>query len=79
MKEKTSITLSGDVLAAIDRVAGSRQSRSAFIEGVLREFLRERAHGAVQARDLQRINAAAQRLNDEAADVLEYQAPGEAE
>jgi metal-responsive CopG/Arc/MetJ family transcriptional regulator len=79
MKEKTSITLSSDVLAAIDRVAGSRQSRSAFIERVLREFLRERARAALQARDLERINAAAQRLNSEAADVLEYQAPGEAE
>lgn len=79
MKEKTSITLSGDVLAAIDRVAGSKQSRSAFIERVLREFLRERARTALQARDLERINNAAQRLNAEAADVLEYQASGEAE
>jgi len=60
-------------------MAGSRQSRSAFIEQVLREFLRQRARAAVQARDLERINAAAQRLNAEAADVLEYQAPGEAE
>jgi metal-responsive CopG/Arc/MetJ family transcriptional regulator len=79
MKEKTSITLSGDVLAAIDRVAGSKQSRSAFIERVLREFLRERARAAVQARDLELINAAAERLNAEAADVLEYQAFGETE
>jgi metal-responsive CopG/Arc/MetJ family transcriptional regulator len=79
MKEKTSITLSGDVLTAIDRLAGSKQSRSAFIERVLREFLRERARAAVQARDLERINAAAQRLNVEAADVMEYQASGEAE
>jgi len=79
MKEKTSVTLSGDVLAAIDRLAGSKQSRSAFIERVLREFLRQRARAAVQARDLQRINAAAQRLNAEAADVMEYQAPSDAE
>ncbi len=79
MKEKTSITLSGDILTAIDRLAGSKQSRSAFIERVLREFLRERARAAVQARDLERINAAAQRLNAEAAEVMEYQASGEAE
>ena len=79
MKEKTSITLSGDVLNAIDRLAGSKQSRSAFIERVLRQFLRERARAAVQARDLERINAAAQRLNAEAAEVMEYQAPGDAE
>jgi len=79
MKEKTSITLSGEVLAAIDRIAGSKQSRSAFIEHVLREFLRQRTRAAVQARDLERINAAAQRLNAEASDVMEYQSTGEAE
>ena len=79
MKEKTSITLSGDVLTAIDRLAGSKQSRSAFIERVLREYLRQRAWVALQARDLERINAAAQQLNAEAADVMEYQAPGESE
>jgi metal-responsive CopG/Arc/MetJ family transcriptional regulator len=79
MKEKTSITLSGDILTAIDRLAGSKQSRSAFIERVLREFLRERTRAALQARDLERINAASQRLNAEAADVMEYQSSGEAE
>ncbi len=79
MKEKTSITLSGDVLTAIDRLAGSKQSRSAFIERVLREYLRQRARAALQARDLERINAAAQQLNAEAADVMEYQVSGESE
>lgn len=73
MKEKTFITLSSEILTAIDRLAGSKQSRSAFIERVLREFLRERARAAVQARDQERINAAAHRLNAEANDVLEYQ------
>ncbi len=73
MKEKTSITLSGEVLAGIDRLAGSKHSRSAFIERVLRRYLRERARAAVQARDLERINAASERLNSEAADVMEYQ------
>jgi len=75
MKEKTSITLSREVLARVDRLAGSRYSRSAFIEGVLRKYLFERTHAAVQARDLQRINDAAERLNAEAADVIEYQVP----
>jgi metal-responsive CopG/Arc/MetJ family transcriptional regulator len=81
MKAKTSITLSGEVLSGIDRLAGSKHSRSAFIERVLRRYLRERARAAVQARDLERINAASERLNTEAADVMEYQAldsqPGE--
>ena len=74
MKEKTSITLSKDVLAKVDRLAGSKQSRSAFIERVLRRYLRERSRAALNARDLERINRAADRLNLEAAEVLEYQA-----
>jgi metal-responsive CopG/Arc/MetJ family transcriptional regulator len=74
MKEKTSITLSKDVLAGVDRLAGSRHSRSAFIERVLRRYLRERARNSAHARDLARINSAAERLNAEAMDVLSYQA-----
>jgi metal-responsive CopG/Arc/MetJ family transcriptional regulator len=77
MKEKTSITLSRDLLKAIDQLAGSRHSRSAFIERVLRRYLRERARAAIHARDLERINRAADRLNREAEDVLEYQVSGE--
>ena len=77
MKEKTSITLSSDVLEKVDHVAGAKVSRSAFIERVLRSYFRRRNRRAQHARDLERINAAADRLNVEAADVLEYQAPGE--
>jgi metal-responsive CopG/Arc/MetJ family transcriptional regulator len=77
MKEKTSITLSSDILARIDRLAGSKYSRSAFIEAVLRRYLSERTRAAIAARDLARINAAADQLNSEAADVLKYQAPEE--
>ena len=73
MKEKTSITLSREVLAKIDRIAGSPQSRSSFIEAVLRRFLRDRARAAAHARDLALLNDAADRLNREAADALEYQ------
>ena len=76
MKEKTSITLSKEVLAGVDRLAGSKLSRSAFIERVLRRYLRERARARAQAHDLQRINQAADRLNVEAAEVLEYQTSG---
>ena len=73
MKDKTSITLSREVLAGIDRLAGSKHSRSAVIEKVLRQYLREKARAAIQERDLDLINAAADRLNAEAADVLDYQ------
>jgi metal-responsive CopG/Arc/MetJ family transcriptional regulator len=77
MKEKTSITLSSEVLAKIDHLAGARLSRSAFIEQVLRRYLRERARRKANARDLEQINAVADRLNEEAAEVLQYQASDE--
>jgi metal-responsive CopG/Arc/MetJ family transcriptional regulator len=77
MKEKTSITLSEEVLEEVDRLAGSKHSRSSFIENVLRQYLRQRAKAALQARDLERINNAAERLNREAEEVLDYQASGE--
>ena len=74
MKQKTSITLSEEVLRELDRWTGSGESRSAYIERVLRRHFRRRAWAAEQRRDLERINAAADRLNAEAEDVLEYQA-----
>ena len=77
MKEKTSITPSSEVLAKVDRPAGSKLSRSAVIEQALRDYFEARSRQAVHARDLERINAAADRLNVEAAQVLEYQAPEE--
>lgn len=73
MKEKTSITLSPEVLSGIDKLAGDKRSRSAYIEGVLRHYLRQRARAEVQARDLDRLNRGAQRLNAEAEDVMQYQ------
>jgi metal-responsive CopG/Arc/MetJ family transcriptional regulator len=77
MKEKTSITLSPEVLTGIDRIAGSRQSRSAFIEAVLLQYLRDRARAQRDARDIEIINRHAKALNRDAEDGLEYQAPEE--
>jgi metal-responsive CopG/Arc/MetJ family transcriptional regulator len=74
MREKTSITLSPDVLVEIDRQVGSKRSRSAFIEGVLRHYFKEKAREALNARDVEIINANADALNREAMDVLRYQA-----
>ena len=73
MKEKTSITLSKEVITQVDKLAGSKESRSAFIERVLRKYMRARKRAALNVRDLERINRAADRLNREAAEVLEYQ------
>jgi metal-responsive CopG/Arc/MetJ family transcriptional regulator len=74
MKEKTSITLSRDVLTHIDKLAGTKSSRSAFIEAVLRDYLKKRARAVVEARDLALINANADKLNAEAEDAMQYQA-----
>jgi metal-responsive CopG/Arc/MetJ family transcriptional regulator len=75
MKEKTSVTLSPEVLKGIDRLAGSKQSRSAFIETILQQYLRQRARAQRDARDMEIINRNAQQLNRDALDGLEYQAP----
>ena len=75
MKEKTSITLSKKVLTGIDRIAGPRQSRSAFIEAVLSQYLRERKKAQREARDLELINRHADELNRDALEGLEDQAP----
>ena len=74
MKEKTSVTLSREVLSKIDRLAGRKHSRSAVIERVLREYLRQRERAAMNARDLEILNREADRLNAEMEDVLSFQA-----
>jgi Arc/MetJ-type ribon-helix-helix transcriptional regulator len=75
MKAKTSITLSKPILVKIDRQVGKRGSRSAYIENVLRDHFRDSARRAIQMRDRKLIDAAADRLNAEAEDVLRYQVP----
>jgi RNA polymerase-interacting CarD/CdnL/TRCF family regulator len=75
MKTKTSITLSAPILVKIDRRIGKRGSRSAYIERVLSDHFRDTARRALQARDREMIDAAAERLIEEAEDVLRYQAP----
>jgi metal-responsive CopG/Arc/MetJ family transcriptional regulator len=75
MKQKTSMSLSEEVLRELDRyAAGNAESRSAYIERVLREHFPRRARVRINSRDRHRINAAAERLNAEAAEVLEDQA-----
>jgi metal-responsive CopG/Arc/MetJ family transcriptional regulator len=74
MREEVSITLPSEVLAGIDHLDYPKHSRSSFIERVLRIYFRDRTRGRVYARDLKRINAAADRLNNEANEILSYQA-----
>ena len=73
MKKKTSVTLSADLVSAIDRYADRFENRSAFIEAAARSFIARLAREEQNARDLEIINRQANRLNHEALDVLTYQ------
>ncbi len=74
MKTKTSLTLSEEVVASIDKLAGSKVSRSALIEQILREFLASRAQARKGAREVAAINRHAAQLNVEMRDALSFQA-----
>ncbi len=73
MKTKTFITLSEDVLKAIDKLSGRSKNRSEFIEKALRAYIAQMIRQGRNARDLEIINRRADRLNKEAQDVLAYQ------
>ena len=73
MRTKTSVTLSEDVLTALDHLGGKGANRSALIEEAVRFFLTSRERQARDARDLELINRNADALNDELGDALEYQ------
>lgn len=75
MKEKTSVTLSSEILVGIDKLAGAKRSRSAVIEDILRRHIRERAKEERRTRDLAILNRYADELNRDAEDGLEDQAP----
>ena len=75
MKIKTSVTLSGEVLEAIDNYEQDFKSRSDFLEKAAREYLSYLARKKADERDLSIINANADSLNDEARDVLDWQVP----
>jgi len=75
MKVKTSITLSEELLKAVDKRAKQhKKTRSDFIEGAVWVFIRQLLWNEQNARDLEIINRRADFLNQEAGDVLEYQA-----
>ena len=75
MKIKTSITLSNEVIEAIDLHIGEYRSRSEFLETAARDFLAQLARKEAEQRDLDIINRHADSLNAEAEDVLNYQVP----
>jgi metal-responsive CopG/Arc/MetJ family transcriptional regulator len=75
MKIKTSITLSENLLTRIDQLAGHYKNRSIFLETAAWAFIEYLQRVERNARDLEILNQRADTLNEEALDVLSYQAP----
>lgn len=73
MKVKASITISDDVLKAVDSFSKPYSNRSEFIESAVRRFIEQLKREKRNAEDLKIINRRAKRLNREAADILDYQ------
>ena len=74
MKVKTSVTLDGGVVAAVDAAAAEGESRSQAFERLLRQSLAATQRATVDNRDRELIDLHAEQLSDEARDVLGYQA-----
>jgi metal-responsive CopG/Arc/MetJ family transcriptional regulator len=72
MKIKTSVTLSGKVLRAIDRHRPQFKSRSEFLEAAARWLLSRLARAKADRGDLEIVNRHADALNAEAEDVLAF-------
>jgi metal-responsive CopG/Arc/MetJ family transcriptional regulator len=70
VRVKTSVTLPDDLLRQIDR---EEPNRSAFFERAARRYLFETTKARRRESDLAILQRSADRLNKEAADVLEYQ------
>ncbi len=75
MKVKTSLTLSDELIQAIDQYGATYENRSAFIEAAVWAFIRQLRHSRENACDIEIIDQNAERLNAEALDVLAYQQP----
>ncbi len=75
MTAKASISISAPLLVEIDKLIGEGNSRSAFVEKVLRAYIRAATRHALQKLDQELIDKAADLLNEEMENVLRYQAP----
>lgn len=73
MRQKTSLTLSEDVLAGLKKASRRGESRSETVNRLLRERLADQHAQLARAREVGQINRHADALNAEAADVLTYQ------
>lgn len=73
MKVKTSVSLSDELIEAIDQYGQSYKNRSDFVEAAIWAFIKQIIRDQQNARDIEIINRNADRLNAEALDVLAYQ------
>jgi metal-responsive CopG/Arc/MetJ family transcriptional regulator len=73
MKVKASLTRSEDLVKTLDKLAGTKVSRSAFIEKILREFVDRRAASRRNAQAVAAINLHVTQLNAEMSDTLSFQ------
>ena len=73
MKVKTSITLTDELIQTMNQYGKDYKNRSEFIETAVRAFIEQIIRSQQNARDIGIINRNVERLNAEAADVLEYQ------
>jgi metal-responsive CopG/Arc/MetJ family transcriptional regulator len=71
-KEKTSVSLSGEIIRASDIIAGKAR-RSAFVEKAVRAYLRRILRRADHERDLKAINSRAEITNRESDELLDLQ------
>lgn len=73
MRVRTSVTLPKELLIEIDALAEKRHKRSAIVESALRDYVAKESRQELNRRDIEIINANADKLNEEAMDTLEYQ------
>lgn len=73
MKIKTSLTLSEELISAIDKKSSKHKSRSDFIENALWTYLKYLIRQEGNKLDLKIINDNSDSLNEEAQDVLNFQ------
>ena len=74
MRTKTSVSLTEELLAEIDKIAGRDVNRSEFLEKAAWDRLALLKRKRREARDGRILQRSARALNSEAIDVLEYQA-----
>ncbi|MFQ5628161.1 MAG: hypothetical protein ACE5I1_05315, partial [bacterium] len=72
---KTKILLEPELLQEVNHLieTNGHESLSDLIEKLLRDFITANEQSEADLHDLQKINREAERLNDEAMDVLSYQ------